>query len=89
MRLVLLVEWVDSYGCSPSWHGIDDPLPQPRIMTCLPVGWLAPDGEECTVLIPHVAKVGGDEPEPGCGEITIPTRAVVRIADLMPLDRAS
>lgn len=83
MRLVL-IEWVDSYGCSSSWQSIEDPFVAPRAMLCRSVGWLAHDGEDCKVLIPHVAKVGPDEPDQGCGDMTIPARAVVRIANLRP-----
>lgn len=80
MRLVL-VEWVDSYGCSASWESIGVPL-QPRVMVCRSVGWLAHDGEDCKVLVPHVAEVGEGEPDQGCGDMTIPAQAVVRISDL-------
>jgi len=82
MRLVL-VEWLDSYGCSSSWQGVEEPLRPPRVMTCRSVGWLAHDGAECKVLIPHLAVVGDDEPKQGCGDMTIPTVAVVRIEELV------
>lgn len=83
MRLVL-VEWVDSYGCSASWQNIADPFEEPRVMTCRSVGWLVHDGDVCKVLIPHVAEVGEGQPGQGCGDMTIPTRAVVRITELVP-----
>jgi hypothetical protein len=53
-------------------------------MTCQSVGWLAHDGDDCKVLVPHVAQVGGDEPDQGCGDMTIPARAVVKVVDLAP-----
>lgn len=81
MRLVL-VEWVDSYGCSPSWTSLDQPMPPPRVMTCKSVGWLAHDGPDCKVLVPHLAKVGPDDPDQGCGDMTIPACAVTRMLDL-------
>jgi len=81
MRLVL-VEWLDSYGCSSSWQGVEEPFPAPRVMTCRSVGWLVHDGADCKVLIPHLAVVGDDEPKQGCGDMTIPTVAVIRIEDL-------
>jgi len=79
MRLVL-VEWVDSYGCSPRWGELEDCSPQ--LLTCKSVGWLLRDGEDCKVVVPHV---GGDVPgvkSQGCGEMTIPTSAIVRMVDL-------
>jgi hypothetical protein len=83
MRLVL-VEWLDSYGCSASWQSIDNPLPAPRVMRCRSVGWLIHDGEECKVLIPHVGDVGEGEASQGCGDMTIPTCAVLRVQELNP-----
>ena len=80
MRLVL-VEWVDSYGCSPSWTEIAEPL-APKMLACRSVGWLAHDGADCKVLIPHVADAEGARQ--GCGDMTIPVRAIVSIRDLTP-----
>ena len=51
-------------------------------MRCRSVGWLAHDGDECKVLIPHVGEVGDGESDQGCGDMTIPTRAVLRMLDL-------
>lgn len=81
MRLVL-VEWVDSYGCSSNWTALDDPLAKPHIMNCRSVGWLAHDGDEAKVLIPHMAELEDGEAKQACGDMTIPTRAVVRMLDL-------
>ena len=52
MRLVL-IEWVDSFGCSSSWEEIGDL--SPTVSTCRSVGWLAYDGEDCKVIIPHMS----------------------------------
>jgi len=81
MKLVL-VEWVDSYGCSATWEQFSTPLDQPRVMTCRSVGWLAHDGDDAKVLVPHVAQLGDAPPSQGCGDMTIPSRAVVRMVDL-------
>ena len=79
MRLVF-VEWVDSYGCSASWGELADSSPQ--LLTCKSVGWLLHDGADCKVVVPHVGgSIPGAQPQ-GCGDMTIPTRAIVRLVDL-------
>ncbi len=75
MRLVL-VEWLDSFGCSSTWQTIGDLAPKPLV--CRSVGWLAYDGRDCKVLIPHLA----ESEKQGCGDMTIPTKAVRRILTL-------
>lgn len=79
MRLVF-VEWVDSYGCSPSWVQLDGC--SPRAMICKSVGWLLHDDSEIKVLVPHVSTPMQDAPAQGCGDMTIPTRAVIRMIEL-------
>jgi hypothetical protein len=85
MRLVL-VEWHDAHGCASEWEHLEVSLRQPRVMVCRSVGWLAYDGEDCKVLIPHVADVrdGEERPGQGCGDMTIPACAVRSITDLTP-----
>ncbi len=80
MRLVL-IEWVDSFGCSTSWQELEDC--NPKIFKCRSVGWLLHDGENCKVIVPHVSDHKHENiPQQGCGDMTIPTPAVVRIVDL-------
>ena len=79
MRLVL-IEWIDSYGCSAAWQQLSDCAPQPMI--CRSVGWLLHDGAECKVIVPHVADQAGDIPTQGCGDMTIPAVTIRRILDL-------
>lgn len=80
MRLVM-VEWVDSFGCSSSWQDLDDDC-QPKPMLCRSVGWLFRDGAECKIIVPHVADVP-DGPKQGCGDMTIPTISIRQIQDLL------
>ena len=82
VRRLVLVTWVDSFGCSSSWQNMDEPLQAPSAMTCRSVGWLAHDGDECKVLVPHIAEVGGDEPDQGCGDMAIPTVSITSIEEL-------
>jgi hypothetical protein len=46
-------------------------------MVCRPVGWLLYDGDDHKAVVPHIS----DETHPtigrqGCGDMTIPTRAL-------------
>ena len=47
MRLVL-IEWLDSYGCSSQWQDLQGASPAP--LTCKSVGWLVHDADDCKVL---------------------------------------
>ena len=79
MRLVL-IEWVDSLGCSSNWEEVDDL--SPKVLCCRSVGWLAYDGEDCKVIIPHLSDPHDNAKPQGCGDMTIPTCAIRRIVDL-------
>lgn len=80
MRLVM-VEWVDSFGCSSDWQDLSDDR-EPKPMICRSVGWLFHDGPDCKVLVPHVADVPDGAPRQGCGDMTIPAVCVRRMVDL-------
>ena len=80
MKLVL-VEWIDSYGCSPNWVPLEASNPQP--MRCKSVGWLLYDGPDCKVIVPHVSDDStGSIPAQGCGDMTIPVKAILKIRKL-------
>ena len=80
MRLVL-IEWVDSFGCSSDWQELAESR-QPEPMVCKSVGWLFYDGSQCKVIVPHVADTPNGAPKQGCGDMTIPTESIRRISDL-------
>jgi hypothetical protein len=74
------VEWRDSYGCSSTWQALSAPPATPMI--CRSVGWLLHDAADCKVIVPHIS---GDHPTlapQGCGDMTIPTAAILRLEDL-------
>ena len=79
MRLVM-IEWQDSHG-DGAWHEISDAIPD-RALVCRSVGWLALDGENAKVIAPHVNQGEEGVPLQGCGVMTIPARAVLRILEL-------
>ena len=79
MRLVL-IEWEDAFGCSPSWSPLADSTPE--IMICRSVGWLLRDGDDCKTIVPHLSgELPGVDPQ-GCGDMTIPSTAIRRIVEL-------
>ena len=79
MRLVM-IEWVDTFGCSSEWQDLDDDR-QPEPMLCRSVGWLFKNGDDCKVIVPHIADVPGGLKQ-GCGDMAIPTICVRSIQDL-------
>ena len=80
MRLVL-VEWIDSLGCSQTWQEIKEI--DPKLPICRSVGWLLHDSEECKVLIPHLIDSGYDDiPPQACGDMAIPACSIRSIVDL-------
>lgn len=81
MRLVL-IEWVDSFGCSSEWQEIPDKLDS-HVLICYSVGWLIQDNDKCKVLIPHVAITDSDLPNQGCGDMVIPTKSVLSMTEIM------
>lgn len=83
MRLVL-VEWLDSFGCSSQWTELSDGG-SPKVLVCRSAGWLFYDGDDCKVIIPHISADSHENAAPqGCGDMTIPTKAIVKITELRP-----
>jgi hypothetical protein len=83
MRLVL-IEWEDSHA-DGSWQKIDGEI-EDRALVCRSVGWLVLDGEGVKVVAPHINEAEQGVPLQGCGIMTIPTRAVLRVTDLTQHD---
>jgi len=79
MRLVL-IEWQDSLGCSSAWQEMVSVKPKPLL--CQSVGWLAYDGKDCKVVVPHISEDHASAPRQGCGDMTIPTKAIIRMKTL-------
>ena len=77
----VLIEWVDSCGCSSNWEVLDKDY-DPVRMVCRSVGWLFHDGPHCKVLVPHIADIPGDTDKQGCGHMTIPSVCILKIYEL-------
>jgi len=69
---LVLIKWIDSYGCSPLWEATEDLNPQPHY--CYSVGWIVKETPEVVVIIPHMSPSNEDidAEEQGCGDMTIP-----------------
>jgi|ERR1017187_7005920 hypothetical protein len=77
---LVLIEWEDSH--SPAgWQTLDAPF-EDRALVCRSVGWLVLDGARAKVLAPHLNNAEPGVLLQGSGIITIPTRAVLRVASL-------
>ena len=78
MHLVL-VDWVDSYGCPSGWESLkqEDDLGPLHIRS---VGWLVQNGKESKTIIPHLSdpKYPSANPQ-ACGRLTIPVRSILKI----------
>lgn len=82
---LVLVEWEDSFGCSPSWESLEGVAPTPLV--CRSVGWLIYDSDGCKVIVPHLTQAHASAKPQGCGDMTIPTRAILSIHRLAIKDR--
>ncbi len=81
MKLVL-VKWVDSFGASSEWEVIENPRPKPLV--CQSVGWLAYDGNDCKLIVPHLSAADhADARQQGCGDMTIPAISILSIQELV------
>jgi len=78
MKLVL-IEWLDSHS-GKGWQTIDQLERVAEPLYCRSVGWLLSERNGCKVLVPHLA---GEKNRKaillGCGDLTIPTKAVVKM----------
>ena len=78
---VVMVEWLDSYGCSTNWTELDGI--QPQSMMCRSVGWLVYEDDRNLVIVPHVtSRDHAHAEQQGCGDMTIPRPAVVSVVDM-------
>lgn len=78
---LVFVEWRDSYGCSSDWQEIN-PSGEAALMTCHSVGWLIRKNRKCVVIVPHFSQNIKVAVQQGCGDMTIPVAAIVRMTTL-------
>lgn len=80
--ILVLVECLDAHagrGCQAK----DQLEEAAEPLYCRSVGWLFADSKKCKVIVPHIA---GEQNKTiilqGCGDLTIPTKAVVKMTVL-------
>ncbi len=80
-RHLVMIEWLDSVGCSSNWGSLDHPIPTVPLVRS--VGWLIHDDENCKIIVPHLIESHPPNIDAqGCGEMLIPTFAVKNIVDI-------
>lgn len=81
MKLVL-VEWLDSHS-GRGWQTVDQLTRATTPLYCRSVGWLVSERKDCKVIVPHIAgEKNGDAMLLGCGDLAIPTAAIVKMTVL-------
>ena len=84
---LVMIKWVDSYGAGSSW-GSTKKL-HPSAHYCYSVGWVVKRNKEVAVIVPHLSpknvKIGAYEA--GCGDMTIPSSAIVDWVELVPEEK--
>jgi hypothetical protein len=82
MANLVLVEWVDSHS-GRGWQDIAQFERAAEPLYCRSVGWLMSDTKACKVIVPHIAgEQNGDVMLQGCGDLAIPTKAIVKMTVL-------
>jgi len=81
MKLVK-IEWADSYGVSSSWEEISDIKDIKHV--CISVGYLALDGDNIKVIVPHISPSNEEIGSclQGCGNMSIPVQSIIKITEL-------
>lgn len=78
MKLVL-IEWLDAHA-GRGWQAMDRIERAAEPLHCRSVGWLVSDDRDCKVIVPHIAgEKNGEAVLQGSGDLTIPTRAIVKM----------
>lgn len=84
---LVLVEWVDSFGCAPGWEPIDEI--DPTLLLCNSVGWLVRAGKESLVLASNITLPRAETHSlDSVGHIVIPLVAIREVRELGRGERA-
>jgi hypothetical protein len=78
---LVMVEWLDSFGCSANWQEFTE-IREPRPVICKSAGWLVCNGKKSKVILPHLADCHNGKIEQGCGDMTIPNACIRKITVL-------
>ena len=81
MQLVL-IEWEDSHS-GRGWQDACAIGVAAEPLYCRSVGWLVSENKQCKVVVPHIAgEKNGNAMLQGCGDLTIPAKAIVKMTVL-------
>ena len=81
MKLVL-IEWLDSHS-GRGWQTTETLKQAAEPLYCRSVGWLFSENKDCKVIVPHIGgEKDGDAMMQGCGDLTIPARAIIKMTVL-------
>jgi hypothetical protein len=84
LQKLVLIEWVDSHS-GRGWQMLDELEDKAEPLYCRSVGWVVAETEGCKVIVPHIAgEENGDIMLQGCGDMAIPTKAIVKVTILRP-----
>lgn len=77
-----MIEWIDSHSGN-NWQSIEQIQKSCEPLYCRSVGWLVSEKNGCKIIVPHISgEKNGNIILQGCGDLTIPTKAVVKITVL-------
>lgn len=81
-RKLVLIEWLDSHSGN-GWQTLNKLEEKAEPLYCRSVGWLIAETRECKLIAPHIAgEQNGDIMLQGCGDMVIPTKAIVKVTTL-------
>jgi hypothetical protein len=79
---LVLIEWVDSHA-GRGWQTMERIAAASEPLYCRSVGWLLSETKDCKVIVPHIGgEKNGDVIMQGCGDLTIPAKAIVKMTVL-------
>lgn len=76
---VLLVTWVDAFGCPPGWEFAEDVELEASEVTS--IGWKLRENEEFILLCPHKSSPASGRAQLA-GHIVIPKRQVISVREI-------
>ena len=82
-RPLVLIEWLDAHA-GRGWQTAGQITEAAEPLYCRSVGWLVAETEDCKVVVPHIfGEKNGEQILSGCGDLTIPAKAIVRFRVLL------
>ena len=79
---LVLIEWIDSHS-GRGWKSIEEIEETAEPLHCRSVGWLVKETKHVKVIVPHIGgEKNGNIILQGCGDLTIPTKAIIKMTTL-------